>query len=101
MAERGAQFGNQNACKNKPWREMLDRAIKQDDGKRLRKAAEALLDAAAGEYKLEESQLGAIKELTDRLDGKAHQTISGPEDRDLIPSSIEVKHVGPGNGTVS
>jgi len=96
----GAPFGNNNATKSKPWRDMLDRAIKQDDGKRLRAAAEALLNAAAGEYKLEDSQLGAIKELTDRLDGKPHQTLSGPEDRDLIPLSIRIEHVKP-DGSVA
>jgi hypothetical protein len=47
----------------------LRRAIAQDDGQRLRKAAEQLLDnAAAGEQ-------WAIAMLADRLDGKAAQTV--------------------------
>lgn len=91
--DRGAPIGNTNAVKNKPWRDMLDRAIKQDDGKRLRAAAEALLDAAAGIGKLESDQLGAIKELVDRTDGKAHQTISGANDKPLFPDKIVLEHV--------
>lgn len=52
----------------------LDRAIVQDDSKRLRAAAEKLLDlAAAGES-------WATQMLADRLDGKPAQTIQGPGD---------------------
>lgn len=72
----GAPVGNQNAVKdNRRWSETLNRAIAQDDGKRLRAAAEKLLDlAAAGEP-------WAVKEIGDRLDGKPKQQteISGPD----------------------
>lgn len=78
MAESGAQPGNQNATKNKPWRAALDRAIAQDDGKRLRSAAEKLLTcAAAGEP-------WAVKEIADRLDGKAPQAITGADGGPLV-----------------
>jgi len=51
--------------------EALRRAVAQCDAKIVRDAAEKLLDlAAAGE-------MWAIKELADRLDGKAAQTIDG------------------------
>lgn len=61
----------------KPWRATLDRALAQDDGKKLRAAAEKLLDqAAAGEG-------WAIKELGDRLDGKAIQELAGRVDSDV------------------
>jgi len=72
----GAPVGNQNAVKeNRRWSEALNRAIAQDDGKRLRTAAEKLLDQAA------DGQAWAIKELADRLDGKSVQpsTLSGPD----------------------
>lgn len=61
----GAPVGNTNAAgAERPFRDAVSRAIKQEDGKRLRKAAEQLLDlAAAGEA-------WAVKELADRLDGK-------------------------------
>jgi len=72
----GAPLGNQNAVKeNRRWAEALNRAIAQDDGKRLRTAAENLLNqAAAGEP-------WAIREIADRLDGKPKQQIeaSGPD----------------------
>lgn len=69
MAAIGGQPGNKNATKNKVWIAALNRAISQDDGKRLRAAAEKLLDlAAAGE-------IPALKELGDRLDGKPPQQI--------------------------
>ena len=77
----GAQPGNTNATKNKPFREALDRAIKQDDGKRLRRAAERLLTMAARATK---GDTRAIKELADRLDGKSVQPLSGPDGGDII-----------------
>jgi hypothetical protein len=71
----GAPAGNLNAAKERKWFEALDRAIKQDDGKRLRTAAEKLLEKAS------EGEAWAIKELGDRLDGKPKQQteISGPD----------------------
>ena len=75
--------------------ETLHRALDQEDAKRLRACVEKLLDLAA------DGEQWAAQMLADRLDGKAHQTISGPEDRDLIPNSIEVRHVGPSDGSVS
>ena len=65
----GAPIGNSNALKNKPWRDTIDRAIKQDDGKKLRAIADKMLDLAAA------GDIQAIKELGDRLDGKAAQPL--------------------------
>jgi hypothetical protein len=78
--KRGAQIGNSNAVKNKPFREALDRAIAQDDGKRLRRAAERLLTMAA---KATKGDTRAIRELADRLDGKAVQPLAGADGGDL------------------
>ena len=64
----GAPFGNQNARK-RPFREVLDRIIAQEDGKRLRFAGEKLFDAAA------QGEPWAVKELADRTDGKPTQAI--------------------------
>ena len=73
----GAPQGNNNAGRNKPFWRAIDRAITQDDGKRLREAAEKLLDlAAAGEQ-------WAVRELGDRLDGKAPQAITNAEGGNL------------------
>ena len=49
------------------FRATLDRAIAQDDAKRLRRCAEQLLDLAAG------GDLQAIAMIADRLDGKPRQ----------------------------
>lgn len=70
----GAPVGNLNASKSKRWYEALDRAIKQDEGQRLRMAAEKLLDLAAS------GESWAVRELGDRLDGKPTQQteLSGP-----------------------
>jgi hypothetical protein len=70
----GAPIGNKNAIgqqdTERPFREALNRAIKQDDGKRIRSAAEKLLDLAA------EGEQWAVKELADRVDGKASQQVN-------------------------
>ena len=48
----------------------LERALLQDDGKKLRAAVEKMLDAAAN------GEPWAIQFLAERLDGKAQQTVS-------------------------
>lgn len=66
--------------KSKRFFTALDRAIEQDDAKRLRAAAEKLLDLAqAGEP-------WAVQMLADRLDGKAAQqvTLAGDSESPLI-----------------
>lgn len=84
----GAPLGNDNATRGLPWRRALDRALAQDDGKRLRAAAEKLLDEAAN------GEAWAIKELADRLDGKAAQAVivAGDQDNPLA-SKITVEIV--------
>ena len=64
------QPGHKHGAKSRMFEGALKRAIAQDDGERLRKAAEQLLDqAAAGEQ-------WAIQYLADRLDGKAAQSVT-------------------------
>lgn len=64
------QKGNTLGAKSKLFDGALKRAIAQDNGERLRQAAEALLsEAAAGKP-------WAIAQLADRLDGKADQTVT-------------------------
>jgi hypothetical protein len=66
----GAPEGNTNSSRdNRLWRNTIQRAIAQGNGERLRAIAEKLLDKAA------EGDMAAIKELGDRLDGKASQQV--------------------------
>jgi hypothetical protein len=61
--------GNTLGKKSKIFDEALKRAIAQDSGERVRKAAEQLLSlAAAGEQ-------WAVQYLADRLDGKPSQAV--------------------------
>lgn len=62
-----APIGNRNAQKGKVFFDALRKAMAEDDHLRVRKAANKLLDLAA------EGEQWAIKELADRLDGKATQ----------------------------
>lgn len=74
-----APIGNQNAAKSRMFEQALHRAIAQDDGKRLRQAAENVLDKAA------EGEAWAISMLADRLDGKpSQQIVGGGEDGEHI-----------------
>ncbi len=86
----GAPKGNTNSSKsNRLWAETIHRAVTQSDPKRLRRIAEALLDKA------EEGDLQAIKELGDRLDGKAAQQLqlSGDAENPLAFTEVVRKIV--------
>lgn len=83
--EKGESGNPLGRALNKPFLDALNRAIKQDDGKRLRAAAEKLLDAA------EAGEPWALQMMADRLDGKPKQQVeaSGPEGG-AIPHSVEI-----------
>lgn len=85
MANVGGQEGNTNSCKNnRLWADTIRRAVVQSDPDRLRRLAEALLTKA------EEGDMAALKELGDRLDGKAAQsvTVAGDEDKPLVTKIV-------------
>ena len=73
----GGQAGNDNAKKGRIWVGAINRAIAQDDGKRLREAAEKLLTLAAA------GDVPALRELGDRLDGKSIQRLAGEVDEPI------------------
>lgn len=77
MADKGAPIGNDNAHRGKLWNDALRKAIVQDKGERVRVAVGKLLAKAA------KGEPWAIKELADRLDGKAAQAIVGADGGDL------------------
>lgn len=86
----GAPYGNNNATKNKPWRDAIDRALiardksRADGKKALDVLAEELLKAA------ENGEGWALKELGDRIEGKPAQsvTVGGDEDNPVVVEAI-------------
>jgi len=75
----GAPENNTNSSKdNRLWRNTINRAIAQGDPDRLRRIADKLLSEA------ENGEAWAIKELGDRLDGKASQPITGEDGGNLV-----------------
>jgi hypothetical protein len=64
-----APTGNQNALKKRRFTEVLERALLTDDGAKLRTIAEKLIGMA------EAGDLGAIREIFDRLEGKPRQSM--------------------------
>lgn len=86
MADRGGQPGNQNAKKNKPWAEALNRALLAEDGKKLRDLAERLIERA------KEGDVTALKEIGDRMDGKCVQALEHTgADGEPINTSLTVR----------
>ena len=73
----GAQLGNNNAARTKPWRDALEKAIKQYiDRKSGIQRGEALFRIATQVVKQAlDGNTGAIQELGNRLDGKPHQSM--------------------------
>jgi hypothetical protein len=84
--------GNQNAYKNKPWADALRRAMARYDG-----GKENALNLIADQtVKLAVSgEQWAIKEIGDRQDGKAAQsvTVAGDDENPLITKMV-VEFVG-------
>lgn len=75
MADVGAPKGNSNATKGKPWRDAIDRALAKREKSRidgklaLDELAEKLLTLC------DEGDLAALKEMADRIEGKAAQSM--------------------------
>ena len=86
---RGAPIGNTNAQKGKTWNDALRRAIASDQGERVFKAAQRLLDEAS------KGSPWAIKELADRLDGKPRQESATESNADYISQHFQISFVTP------
>ncbi len=79
----GAPKGNKNAATKNPYVATFIRlAAARDDARRLRAAAEALLDNAAT------GDLQSLQFIADRLDGKPKQSIELGEDPDAPFKSL-------------
>ena len=104
MAERGGQPGNQNAAKAKRWEAAVVRALEAWPNKPdstgcsplmigLNEAAHQFVKGTMG------GELPFLKELGDRMDGKAAQTttIAGDAENPVVITSIERRIVNAGN----
>jgi len=82
--------GNKNAAKGKLFFDQLRKVLIQDDQLKLRLIAEKLVEAA------EDGEAWAVKEIIDRVDGKAiqFQEITGADGEPLV-TSISVNFVKP------
>ena len=91
---RGGQPGNNNASKNKPFLDAMRRALAQNPQKIGKIVDKVLEQAEAGEA-------WAVKEVADRLDGKAIaiQEIQGPNGSEL-KTGVVITFVEP-DGTVT
>lgn len=93
MATSGAQVGNKNGIKNRPWAEAIERALKQADKdpkkKRatLNRLAERMIDLA------ESGDIAALKEIGDRLDGKPKQSVDAEVTGTLTLAQLAAKAV--------
>ena len=90
-----APEGNQNAAKGRVWRDAINRALAQrhPQGRQaaLQALAEKLLTAC------EEGDLTALKELGDRVEGKAIQAVEvAGADGGAIEQNLTVTFVGAG-----
>lgn len=88
----GGQPGNKNAKRGTMWRDAIRKALAKDK-KALDRLANALI------LKAQEGDMSALKEIGDRLDGKAVQSheVGGP-DGSSIPHKIEMVIVDPHAG---
>jgi hypothetical protein len=86
----GAPEGNQNAKKGKLFYDALRKILVQEDHKRLHKITEKLVQSA------ENGDAWAVKEIMDRIDGKAVQpnTLEDADGKTVFPH-IQVSFVKP------
>lgn len=86
----GAPKGNDNARKGKLFYGELKKVLVQEDARKLRAIANKLVDAA------QEGEPWAVKEIMDRIDGKALQATSIENPDGTAITGIQVTFVRPG-----
>ena len=86
----GAPKGNDNARKGKLFYGELKKVLVQEDARKLRAIATKLVDAA------QEGEPWAVKEIMDRIDGKALQATSIENPDGTAITGIQVTFVRPG-----
>ena len=84
-----AQIGNNNAGKGKRWKSVIEQRLEELQA--MSKIADALILKAC------EGDIQAIKEIGDRIDGKAKQQLDlGGQDDNPILQEVRIKLVGSG-----
>jgi hypothetical protein len=98
MADIGGQPGNQNAARGRVWRDAINRALAKRSGVDRIAAIDALAEKLLANCDAGDMQ--ALKELGDRLEGKAIQQteVSGPEGGPVDVRRIELVPLS-GNST--
>lgn len=102
----GAPAGNQNAAKAKQWTAAIERALERRGNPNIdpdqpiertpkMKALDELADKFLGMVELPSTGINGFKELADRLEGKAAQTIQGPDGGPVMVEKIERQIVDP------
>ncbi len=89
----GAPIGNTNGAKARPWAAAIERAINKRSLIEQRDALDDLAEQLLA--KCDERDVSALKELGDRLDGKAKQMLSGDPDNPIMFQRIEQVIVDP------
>jgi hypothetical protein len=88
----GAPVGNKNAAKAKVWAAAINRALERRKPADERvKAIDELADKLLG--LCFDGDLAALKELGDRLDGKAVQVIGGDDENPISIREIVIRAV--------
>jgi hypothetical protein len=88
----GAPLGNKNAAKAKVWAAAIHRALERrkpadERIKAIDELADKLIDQCFT------GDMVAIKELGDRLDGKAVQILGGDDDNPIVIREITIRAV--------
>jgi len=79
-----APKGNKFGSHQKPWTRALEKFAHRNPD-RLLKLAEKTFDLA------DKGDMGAVREIGDRLDGKPSQAITGADGKDFFPSEIGMR----------
>lgn len=90
-----APIGNQNAAKAKIWSAAIQRALEKRSRLEQKDAIDALAEKLLG--LCDEGDLGALKELGDRLEGKPSQMIGIGQDPDAAPVTVIERRIVRGN----
>ena len=99
MAERGAPKGNTNKANGRPWTNAIHHALARynrgdvKQGTALARLALQVVDMAM------KGDQWAIKEIGERLDGKAVQAIQGEVDATLIVEVVKFGVTGTASGS--